>query len=105
MLVWASYWLEDCCMGAARGLISTLHTVDSKISRVILRTLNYGNYGIFLNMGNAGFIASTVPLSFGALGCSLLGQRVFGVLLAVGRKDFRVEFVAFGFYGFGCLRV
>ena len=25
-----------------------------------LRTLNYGNYGIFLNMGNAGFISSTV---------------------------------------------
>ena len=25
-----------------------------------LRTLNYGNYGIFLNMDNAGFISSTV---------------------------------------------
>ena len=24
-----------------------------------LRTLNYGNYGIFLIMGNAGFISST----------------------------------------------
>ena len=34
-----------------------------------LRTLNYGNYGIFLNMGNAGFCPSTVvsalkPLDF-----------------------------------------
>ena len=28
-----------------------------------LRTLNYGNNGIFLVMGNAGFISSTVGLS------------------------------------------
>ena len=27
-----------------------------------LRTLNYGNYGIFLTMGNAGFCPSTVVL-------------------------------------------
>ena len=27
-----------------------------------LRTLNYGNYGIFLIMGNAGFCPSTVRL-------------------------------------------
>ena len=27
-----------------------------------LRTLNYGNYGIFLIMGNAGFCPSTVVL-------------------------------------------
>ena len=26
----------------------------------LLRTLNYGNYGIFLILGNAGFISSTV---------------------------------------------
>ena len=42
MLVWVSYWLEDCCMGSARGLISTLHAVDSKTSRVFLRTLIMG---------------------------------------------------------------
>ena len=29
-----------------------------------LRTLNYGNYGIFLIMGNAGFCPSTVLTSF-----------------------------------------
>ena len=29
-----------------------------------LRTLNYGNYGIFLIMGNAGFCPSTVLLLF-----------------------------------------
>ena len=27
-----------------------------------LRTVNYGNYGIFLSMGNAGIISSTVGL-------------------------------------------
>ena len=27
-----------------------------------LRTLNYGNYGIFLIMGNAGFCPSTVAV-------------------------------------------
>ena len=29
-----------------------------------LRTLNYGNYGIFLIVGNAGFCPSTVLLLF-----------------------------------------
>ena len=29
-----------------------------------LRTLNYGNYGIFLIMGHAGFCPSAVGLSF-----------------------------------------
>ena len=34
-----------------------------------LRTLNYGNYGIFLIMGNAGFCPSTVTpkLALGGL--------------------------------------
>ena len=36
------------------------HTVDDKKSEMTLRTLNYGNYGIVLIMGNAGFISSTV---------------------------------------------
>ena len=38
-----------------------------------LRTLNYGNYGLFLIMGNAGFISSTLGLPSGAtygLACS-----------------------------------
>ena len=30
-------------------------------AKTSLRTLNYGNYGIFLIMGNAGFLSSTVP--------------------------------------------
>ena len=30
-----------------------------------LKALNYGNYGVFLIMGNAGFIPSTVGLEFG----------------------------------------
>ena len=33
---------------------------DPKLTTVALRTLNYGNYGIFLMMGNAGCISSTV---------------------------------------------
>ena len=42
------------------GSIST--TVDDIKSSITLRILNYGNYGIFLIMGSAGFISSTVPL-------------------------------------------
>ena len=34
-------------------------------SCITLRTLNYGNYGIILIMGNAGFISSTVALKQG----------------------------------------
>ena len=35
------------------------------ILSITLRALNYGNYGIFLFMGNAGFISSTVgPLFY-----------------------------------------
>ena len=36
-------------------------------SCMTLRTLNYGNYGIFLIMGNAGFCPSTVILRSGGL--------------------------------------
>ena len=36
-----------------------LDTVDDTNPALALRTLNYGNYGIFLIMGNAGFIPST----------------------------------------------
>ena len=34
-----------------------------------LRTLNYGNYGIFLIMGNAGFCPSTVVYPDGSSPC------------------------------------
>ena len=40
-------WTSEKCRG----------TVDE--SCVTLRTLNYGNSGLFLIMGNAGFISST----------------------------------------------
>ena len=52
-----------------------------------LRTLNYGNYGIFLIMGNAGFCPSTVSLGFmvGLLD-RLRGSRVQGL----GFSKFRV---------------
>ena len=35
-----------------------------------LRTLNYGNYGIFLIMGNSGFCPSTVKENIGVSGSS-----------------------------------
>ena len=38
-------------------------TVDDINPALPLRTLNYGNYGIFPIMGNAGFISSTVRLA------------------------------------------
>ena len=51
-----------------------------------LRTLNYGNYGIFLIMGNAGFCPSTVGRGFryycervSVLGCVF--SKDFGRLL------------------------
>ena len=40
-----------------------------------LRTLNYGSYGIFLIMGNAGFCPSTV-VTIVVEGLGLLGLRV-----------------------------
>ena len=46
-----------------------------------LRTLNYGNYGIFLIMGNAGFCPSAVWVH-GELGAML---RDFG--LALQKRD------------------
>ena len=34
-----------------------------KVLSIVLRTLNYGNYGIFLIMGNAGFIINRIIAS------------------------------------------
>ena len=54
-----------------------------------LRTLNHGNYGIFLIMGNAGFISSTVAAEFPNLpsrssllhlGCTHWGIMAFRAL-------------------------
>ena len=39
------------------------HTVVGQNPALLLSTLNYGNYGIFLIMGHAGFCPSTVVLS------------------------------------------
>ena len=50
-----------------------------------LRTLNYGNYGIFLIMGNAGFCPSAVSSSVG-----LEVVRVFG---AVGSSSQSLRFL------------
>ena len=42
-----------------------------------LRTLNYGNYGIFLIMGNAGFCPSTVVSGLLRSICVLVGDVGF----------------------------
>ena len=52
-----------------RGPIYT--TVDGRNPALPLGTLSYGNYGICLIMGNAGFRSSTGPLS--PLGFSVQG--------------------------------
>ena len=57
-----------------------------------LRTLKYGNYGIFLIMGNAGFCPSTVVL--------VLLQAL---ILEVGMKVMGFFFRAVGAYGSGVL--
>ena len=43
-------------------MTEVLATVDD--TNPALRTLNPGNYGIFLIMGNAGFTSSTSPFLF-----------------------------------------
>ena len=51
-----------------------------------LRTLNYGNYGIFLIMGNAGFCPSTVPLPMILMGCiHATGCKGSGIWGSFGR--------------------
>ena len=52
-------------------LFGSLHTADGQKSCMTLRTLNYGNYGIFLIMGNAGFCPSAVWTTKKALQWSL----------------------------------
>ena len=51
---------------------------------ITLRTLNYGNYGIFLIMGNAGFCPSTVPLNLGPGRFSSLQSQ--GLHLNMGKR-------------------
>ena len=50
----------DCYMlfWRLRTVVEVLLLMDKIL--LALRTLNYGNYGIFLIMGNAGFCPSTV---------------------------------------------
>ena len=62
-----------------------------------LRTLNYGNYGIFLIMGNAGFCPSTVVTFQSALTCGATLDTVFPIsalsFLMVRRKEFTERLV------------
>ena len=50
-----------------------------------LRTLNYGNYGIFLIMGNAGFCPSTV-VSIRLLSVYEVAFRVSGLSYRFGER-------------------
>ena len=45
---------------ARPGIFLQIILLMDKILHDPIRTLNYGNYGIFLIMGNAGFCPSTV---------------------------------------------
>ena len=45
-------------------LLALLRLMIEILGITIVGTLNYGNYGIFLIMGNAGFISSTVLPAF-----------------------------------------
>ena len=53
---------------------------DRPLSCNTSRTLNYGNYGIFLIMGNAGFTSSTVvlPLAHSSIPCYEPGRYIAG---------------------------
>ena len=80
-----------------RGPIYT--TVDGRNPALPLGTLSYGNYGICLIMGNAGFRSSAVPLS-------PLGFSVQGIQLRV--YIYILPFMEFGpkdypYYGLGDL--
>ena len=48
------------CTGLEIGACINRNTVDGQKSCMTLRTLNYGNYGMLLIMGHAGFCPSTV---------------------------------------------
>ena len=49
-----------------------------------LRTLNYGNYGIFLIMGHAGFCPSTVGLKIAEAGRHVGFLRGWFVFFGIG---------------------
>ena len=58
-----------------------------------LRTLKYGNYGIFLIMGNAGFCPSAVSyytlITLGIIGA--WGSKSFGLLVGIPSLGFRLQ--------------
>ena len=56
------FWASSC--SGLRAWCLGKDTVDDINPAMTLRTLNYGNYGILLIMGNAGVISSTVGLQW-----------------------------------------
>ena len=71
-----------------------------------LRTLNYGNYGIFLIMGNAGFCPSAVSIGLWSFvfmpRCApgwqlwMILNSLFGFLGGCRAPGFRVQGLEFG---------
>ena len=57
------------------GEVKQIHIL--LVKALPLRTLNYGNYGIFLIMGNAGFISSTVGMKMAGRGLDDYGAFGF----------------------------
>ena len=53
----------------------------TEIPSMTVRTLNYGNYGIFLAMGNAGFRSSAVSSQLRAGVSSVRGDLGLGFLV------------------------
>ena len=52
---------------------------------ITFRTLKYGNYGLFLDMGNAGFIPSTVVLK---------ARLLEGDIIATQSDPYKVQCIA-----------
>ena len=57
-----SYYFEACGPKdpILQGFGFFFNTVDDRNPALPFRTLNYGSYGIFLSMGNEGFVSSAI---------------------------------------------
>ena len=66
-----------------KGVPGSLLLMDKIL--LTLRTLNYGNYGIFLIMGNAGFCPSAVPWDFATFCKSPMKAYTYLWLVGNGR--------------------
>ena len=77
-------------MGGLTALLGHVPTVDDVKSALTLRNLNYGKYGIFLMMGHAGLISSTVLTDSPSPASALKIERLTIRQLADNYLGFRV---------------